>query len=453
MDSVLSLIRLLILSAVLCGCASTSVFNPYPQQAAEFRSAISSNTIEAVAADLESKADSKDGLLYLSERGRLYQLNRQYEASKRDFEQVIAAYDKIEANAAISAGNIAAGASSMLTNDNAIPYAGFGYERIFVHQFQAFNYLALGDIEGANVEVRRAALEQRILERAHEQEIADAESEASAHDMDLSGWQNTPELNGMNALAGNLKSSFQNAYMFYTSAVLWEAQGELDSAMVDYKKALEINPSSQQILQDVERVNAGKKIPANEGDLVILYEDGFVPGRESFNLSIPYAGSQSLTYLSIAFPYYSADRWPASSPLTLFSDNRKLGQTEEIADVGAMAVKALKEKVPGMIVRQVLRARAKYETNKMATEQAGLVGSLLSTVYNLVSEQADLRSWLTLPNNAQIFRTRLAAGNHAIELDVAGISQTVDIGLQGGKTTVLRVININNRLRIETFKL
>jgi hypothetical protein len=453
MNSAWVLIRIMTLGALLTGCASTSVFNPYPGQAAEYKTAITSNTIDEVTADLESKTKSEDRLLYLSERGRLYQINGQYEASKKDFEQVIAAYDEIEASAAITASGAAAGASSMLTNDNAIPYAGFGYERIFAHQFQAFNYLSLSDIEGANVEIRRAALEQRTLELAHEKEIAEAESEASAEGLNLGDWQNTPELTGMNALAGNVKSSFQNGYTFYTSAVLWEAQGDFNSALVDYKKALEINPGNQQIQQDVLRASAGSRIAADQGALVVLFEDGFVPERQSFNLSIPYFTSDSVTYLSLAFPYYSADRWVTSNALTLYDNNQKLGQTEEIAHVGAMAVKALKEKIPTMIVRQVLRARTKYETHKAATEQGGLVGSLLSTVYNLVSEQADLRSWLTLPNNAQIFRSHLAVGEHAIELNVGGVSQRVNVTLRGGKMTLLRVINVNNRLVIQTFNL
>ncbi len=459
MDSVLTSIRFYALGMalsgclLLSGCASTSVFNPYPGQAAEYKAAITSGEIEDVAKDLESKTTSEDGILYLSERARMYQINGQYEASKKDFEKVIAAYDRLEARAAITASGAAAGASSMLTNDNAIPYEGFGYERIFAHQFQAFNYLSLGDLEGANVEIRRASLEQRTLELAHEKEIANAENEASAESMNLGEWQNTPELAGMDRLAGTVKSSFQNAYTFYTSAVLWEAQGDFNSAVVDYKKAFEINPQNLQIQQDVMRTSAGTKIAEDQGALVVLYEDGFVPERQSFNLSIPYFTSGSVTYLTLAFPYYSADRWATASTLTLYDDNHKLGQTEQIAHVGAMAVKALKEKIPVMIVRQVLRARTKYEAHKAATEQGGLVGSLLSTVYNLVSEQADLRSWLTLPNNAQVFRSELPAGEHAIELNVGGVSQKVNVKLRGGKITVLRVINVNNRLVVQTYHL
>lgn len=437
----------------LAGCASTSVFNPYTEQAAGYKRAITDNTIPSVTAELAKKGESKDGLLYLSERGRLNQLNGDHAASKADFARVIAGYDALEARATVSASQLGANASTLLTNDNAIPYEGFGYERIFAHHFQAFNYLALGDIEGANVEIRRAALEQRTLELAHEKEITAAESEAGMNDMNLEAYQNAPELAGMDMLAGNVKSSFQNAYTFYTSAVLWEAQGEFDSALVDYKKALEINPDNEQLLQDINRVSEGRKPAAGEGALVVLYEDGFVPERRSFNLAIPYLGSETATYITIAFPYYSGSDWHTGNTLTLYSQGQTLGQTRQVAHVGAMAVKALKEKIPAMLVRQVLRARTKYEANKAASEQGGIVGSLLSTIYNVVSEQADLRSWLTLPNNAQVFRTTLPEGNQPIELAAAGMSQTVHIPVHSGRITVLRVINANNRVITETFEL
>ena len=435
------------------GCASTSVFNPYTEQAANYRQAIANDNLSPAIQALNKKTTSADALLYLCEQGRLNQLAGNYAASKTDFEKAIARYQALDDRAKISVSQLGANASTLLTNDNAIPYEGYGYERIFVHHFQALNYLALGDMEGASVEIRRADLEQRILELAHEKEIIQAEHEASRKGVDLSTWQSSPELAGMDTLAGFVKNSFQNAYTFYTSAVLWEAQGNFNDALVDYKKALEINPDNQQILQDVKRTNLGQTLKSTEGAIVVLYEEGFVPKRQAFNLPIPYAFQDNVTYLTIAFPYYSAYQWPTAHPLTLYHDNHTLGQTQVIANVGAMAVKALKEKIPQMLVRQVLRAAAKHETNKVASDKGGIVGSLISTIYNVVSEQADLRSWLTLPANAQVLRVTLPAGDQDIELGMGGTSQTVTVPVHGGRITLLRIINADNQVYTETFPL
>lgn len=440
-------------AGLLTACASSSVFNPYPGQANKYREAVANNTITETSEKLSSKSKDADALLYLSERGRLNQLNKDYKSSKTDFEKVIGIYDDLEARANISASSIAANASTMLTNDNAIPYEGFGYERIFAHQFQAFNYMALGDLEGANVELRRASEEQRTLEVAHEKEINQAETDASSNKIESKDWEGSPELSGMNKLTAGVKNSFQNAYTFYMSAVLWEAQGDYNNALIDYKKALEINPNNHQITEDISRVDKGQHISPNESSLVVLFEDGWVPAKQSFNLSIPYFSATDVTYLSLAFPYYSSHQWPTAHTLTLYNNHHSLGETQMIANVGAMAVKALKEKVPAMVVRQILRARTKYETNKLASKNAGLVGSLISTIYNIVSEQADLRSWLTLPNDAQILRATLASGMQDIELNVNGISQTIQVEMRPGRTTLLRVINVDNRFFIETYKL
>lgn len=453
MPLMLRIMALLMLPMLLASCASTSVFNPYPNQAAAYKAAITNGTIDKVTADLVSKTKGKDGLLYAQESGRLHQLNNQFEASKADFSLVYTLYEKHDEQARISASAAASGTASLLTNDNAIPYQGYGFERIFSLHFQALNYLALGDVEGASVELRRAALEQRRLEQVHAKAIAKAESQANEDHIDTDVWQSANELIGVSRLAGQVKSSFQNAYTFYTSAVIWEAMGDSNAALVDYKKALEINPTNQTILADVKRVDAGVVLAPDQGHLLVFFEDGFVVARESFDLVLPsfLLGSNSGSLFSIVFPYYPAAK--PSSRLQVYWDAKHLGSSEMIANVDAMAAKTLIENIPLMLVRMVLRARAKHEIHKQSAANAGILGSLLSTLYNVVSEQADRRNWLSLPSNVQLLRTEISPGEQQIELNIAGISRRVSVNTQAGRVTLLRVINANNRMITQQFQL
>src|SRR5690554_107540 len=453
MPLIRQLMALLIIPMLLTACASTSVFNPYPNQAAAYKAAITNGTIDSVTPGLVSKIKSQDGLLYAQESGRLHQLNHQFEASKDDFAFVYSQYEKQDERARISASGAAAGSASLLTNDNAIPYAGFGFERIFAMHFQALNYLALGDAEGASVELRRAALEQRRLEQLHAKAIAKAESQASEDQIETGVWQSSSELMGVNRLAGQVKSSFQNAYTFYTSALIWEAMGDSNAALVDYKKALEINPNNATILADIRRVDAGVGLAVDQGHLVVLFEDGFVVTRQSFDLILPsyLLGSNSGSLFSIVFPYYPAAEPP--SRLHVYWGEKHLGSSEMIANVDAMAAKTLIENIPLMIVRMVLRARAKHEIHKQSAANAGILGSLLSTLYNVVSEQADRRNWLSLPSNVQLLRTEITAGEQQIELNIGGISRRVKVSTQAGRVTILRVINANNRIITQQFQL
>jgi hypothetical protein len=48
-----------------------------------------------------------------------------------------------------------------------------------------------------------------------------------------------------------------------------------------------------------------------------------------------------------------------------------------------------------MLVRQTLRAQTKHKMQQQANDQGGAILGLLVGAYNIISENADLRSWLT----------------------------------------------------------
>lgn len=441
----------LCLVLLLAGCASTSVFNPYPSQAEGFRRGINSPETDAVLTTLDRYRQNADRMLYLMERARIEQLAGKFDASKSDFAEVIDVFRVIDDKARISLSGAGAAGSSLLTNDNAIPYRGAAYERVLVHQFQALNYLALGDREGAAVELRNAQQQQRQSELEYADDLSKAQGEAVQNKVLLSDFDN--HFAGMDAVTGKLKNSFQNGYTFYMSAVIWEALGEYNDALVDYKKALELVPDNAALQQDVIRANGyfggGSKPPAGHGAVVVLFEQGFVPARRGININIPTTDGG---WFSVAFPVYDANDYVPPSPLTVRYNNQRV-ETAVLSDTSALAVKALKEQVPRMLVRQVLRARTKYEMQKQAAQQGGLGAQLFTNLYNLVSEQADLRSWLTLPANAQAVRLSLPAGMQSLEMSGSTGSLSVPLTVRAGSTTIIRVVEVNGRLLTQTFAL
>ncbi|MFZ5757444.1 MAG: COG3014 family protein [Pseudomonadota bacterium] len=454
---------LILAAALLSGCAATSVFNPYPNQALAFRQATSGLDTAGVLLKLDSKRAGADGMLYMMERGRIDQLQGDYAASKADFEQAIAGFEAASDKARLSLSGVGAGGISMFTNDNALPYKGQAYERVMVHQFQAFNYLGLGDIEGATVELRRAQQVQREQELKYAEEIAKAQSEAEQKSVFLGEFDQY--FTGMDGITGTLKNSFQNGYSFYTAAVIREAIGEYNDALVDYKKALELAPGNAQLRADVIRANeyfdgkaarvaTGKngkpaaRTPA--GTVVVLFEQGFVPAKKPVGLAIPTTDGG---IFSIQFPVYDGTDYTPPAPLTVRLPDGSSGQTEVLVNTGALAVKSLREQIPALLLRQVLRARAKYEMQKKAAEQGGVFGQLAANIYNMASEQADLRSWLTLPANAQALRLSVPAGMQNIEL-VSGMgSLSVPVDVKDRKTTIIRAVEVNGRLITQTFAL
>jgi len=434
----------LVLLAALSGCATNSLFVSYPSQAQKWKNTLASEAPDqGVITKLEQSTAGGDGVLYLQELGRVTQLNGQPEASRNAFAGAVAEYDKEDASAKIQVSSLASTGTAMLTNDNARPYIAPDYERIFTRAYQALNYWAEGDATGTSVELRAAALEQQVAANKRDKEIAKAEEEADENSIDLTQFDGY--FDGLNAVAGDVKASFQNAWTFYLSALFWEAHGEYNDALVDYKKALEINPDSTMLKEDVERIsNRMKRRKVDDGGMVaIIYEQGYVQPRQEFSLPIPTVHG----VFSVAFPTYAlADKPMPNTLRVLDSASQPLGETQVLADVGALAAKDLKERMPGMLVRQTLRATAKYNLQKQANDNFGLLGSLSTQIYNLVSEQADQRSWLTLPAYAQATRFALAPGEHSLVLSTPQGNATLTVPVVDRGLTVIHAVAVPGRL-------
>jgi hypothetical protein len=187
----------------------------------------------------------------------------------------------------------------------------------------------------------------------------------------------------------------------------------------------------------------------DEGSLVILFEQGQVQPKRELSLPIPTIHGA----FAVSFPTYDpADIVPAVPLTAADSEGNGVLRTQVIAEVGAMAAHSLKEEIPAMLVRQTLRAATKYALQKQANDANPFAG-LATNLYNLVSEQADLRSWLTLPLYVQAARTIVPAGEKQIMLSGAAVNQTVNVSVSPGGTTIVRVITTGGVPVVETYRL
>lgn len=443
----------LLLPLVLGGCAASSVMNPYPAQAQSWQRALEQQQPDAALATLEKRRGSADRLLYLQERGRIGQLASNADASKTDFDDVIGVYRTLEDRALISASASLASGASLLTNDNARPYTGSLFERVFVHQYQALNYLAAGDASGALVEVRRANLIQNEALAKKENTVDKAREDAEKKGFDAARYDTY--FSSMDEAAGRVKTGFQNAATFYLSGLIYEATGNTNDAYIDYRKALELVPDNPYVQRDVVRtglragmedvqklarqIGSVKVGPQQgEGELVIYLEEGYVPPKTP--LTIPIWTSKTLNHIS--FPVY-AGNIPGPTSMLVDIDGRTL-ETSLLVDTRALAVRTLKDEVPGMLARAFVRLLTKQEMQRQLQQQdsSGLLG-LVGTIYSLVTDQADLRSWLTLPGSGQVLRLPLAAGRHRVA--VAGMAAPVEIEIRNGRPTLLHLAVLPGR--------
>jgi uncharacterized protein len=451
----------------LQGCAATTTFTSYTGKMKPLLGDLESGRTIDLSQCLVPECQSQDAILYRMERGRIAQIMGHVGDSMKDFESSMVAIRASDEKALVSASDIAAQMAAIAVNDNAIPYKGEGYERVMLYQFQAMNYLYQKNVEEAGTEVRRANAEQEEALRRHEKELDDAREEAERKHVQVRDeGRLAAQFARLDELAGKVKNSFQNAYTFYLSGLVYELLKQPNDAYIDYRKAQEIFPGNSYLKQDVSRLAralgmdddqpgagrvdkeerdrsaAGEK--AGSGELIVFFEDGFVPQKEEVKIPIPVPNAG---LVAIAFPIYSA-RWTTSPPITLVEGGQRVGTMEPICHVRALAVKALKERVPAMIIRQTIRAVAKGASAKKAKEKYGVMGEFTSSLYNLASENADLRSWTTLPGTVQLLRAVLPAGEHTLSMQQGGVTLPagLSVSIPGGGKTVLRVIRVGNRI-------
>lgn len=468
-NAIVRICRLFIIPATLLtlsGCAATSTFSAYPHKIQPLTSSLTNRTPLDLSQCLLNECKSKDQILYNMERGRYAQVIGNSDVSMADF---AASMEKIRENdekALVSVSAVGANVAATLVNDNAIPYEGEGYERVLLHHYQALNYLKKKDLDGAGVEVRRANAEQNESLKRFEKEIDGAQEEAQKKRIDTNSARIDTQYAQMDEVAGTVKNSFQNAYTFYISGFIYELLQQPNDAYIDYKKALEIYPENRYLQKDVLRLAAKldmreeleelkQRFPrgnkrfideegAGTGELLVLFEDGFVPRK--FEVKIPIPVSRA-GLISIAFPVYQ-EKWSTQVPLRILNKSELVGSTEPICDVRALAVKALKEKAPVIATRQIIRAVAKGVAAAEAKKKMGDLGQFAANVWNLVSESADLRSWLTLPSNAQILRTTLPAGSYTLSLEhpMSGNATYADVVIAANGKTVLHVVRTGPQL-------
>jgi hypothetical protein len=405
------------------------------------------------------------------DRGRVAHVVGELKYSKIDFKASMEQIQLNDEKAKISASTVGANMAAAALNDNAIPYEGEGYERVMLHHYQALNYVKQNDLEGAGVEIRRANVEQMDALKRFESDIEKAQKEAEDKKVETNSLSTvTSKYAQMDEVAGKVKNSFQNAYTFYLSGLVYELNKEPNDAYIDYKKALEIYPENSYLQKDVIRLAASLGIQddvdalkerfkiitpevlntadGNDGELLVIYEEGFVPQKKEIKIPIPIP---NVGLLAIAFPIYQ-EKWTLQNNLVVSENTVQIGLTETICDFRALAVKSLQEKVPEIATRQIVRAVVKGAASYAAKQKLGIAGELAMGVYNYVSESADLRSWITLPANAQILRTQMKTGTHKLALASAGVSSPifVDVVIPPSGKTILHVVRGGNQFYMST---
>ncbi len=324
---------------IITGCASSHLENAR-------REFYNGDPRQALTLLDEKKISARDRILFLMERGTLYQAAGQYDKSVIDFNT---AHDLLEQNETLS---VTRGATSMIINDNALMFRGYPFERTYLHVMAALSYLGLGNRQDAAVEARR------IINTLKPDDVGEYPQDAFSH---------------------------------YIAALCLELVGDWANARVRYRKASALSPT-------VAIDDSGQLAPNNEEGAPTL----------SANDTFLHTGAELILFMlngRVADDSTNRHALTAdTSPYTkIYAGEKLLGRTYTLTDTRYLAA-ASEEKVAALkAAKTVGRVAAKRAIANEIMEEEPLLGSL-AWVLLLAFEQPDLRQWETLPRYFEVAR-------------------------------------------------
>lgn len=396
----------------LTGCA---VFRNYDSELQQTNQHLSSGNVDAALALLEknNKGEDKD-LLYYFEKGELLRSKGDLAASQQAWHQADNVVFKWEESVKLDTGKYLAQFGSYLANDKVRRYEGYDYEKVMLSTQMALNLLALNDFDAARTEIKKTHEREAVIAELRDKEYLKREEDAEKEGIkteykDLQGYPvaalDAPEVIG-------LKNSYQSAFSHYLSGYVYEALGERGLAAPGYRKAAELRPNTpllEQALLDLDKPAAKN----SDSDVLIVVQSGLAPARDSIRVPLPLPISGNLVITPLSFPIIKEDTsTPRFSQIGL--DHSTLELTA-LNSTTAMSRRALRDDMPGIILRTSVRAISRGVAQKQLNDNNPLAG-LAVGIASAVVEGADTRTWRTLPDDTQVVRVRMSQGEHTLSL-------------------------------------
>jgi hypothetical protein len=348
-------------------------------------------------------------LLYHFDRAAVAQMRGLYADSSEELTKAGDLIDKLYTK------SVTKELSAFIQNDMNLDYSGEDFEQVMVNIMRALNYMYLGDMHGAAIEARKV----------------------------------NHKLNVFADTYGDKAIYTDDAFARYISALAFEATGEFNDALIDYKKCVKAYAKysvvygtefPKQPLSDLFRITAAMNYTDEMEKLQAEY------GRVDY---LPYkelkTKGEIIVVVYDGLPAYKVDRngWPS------YVQRGKNVMSVRIAaadgaetyafvpqDLSAMAVKNLETRIGLIFAKKMVSGIVKE-----FAKQVPLLGIFVTP------DRADTRSWRTIPSRFYLGRLPVKAGKSSVKVRVetAGSKGPVteeysfDVDLKPGMKKVIPV--------------
>ena len=414
---------------------------------------------DAVVQRAEKEYGEKSRVLYGMDRGMTLQLAGEYQQSNAVLEQAEEELDRLYTR------KIRTETLAFMTNDTALPYEGDPYEQVLINVLKALNYAMLDQWQDALVEARRIDHRLNVL--------SDRTKEKNAYRDDgfaryLSGilYESTGDVN-------NAFIAYRKAYETFDATRAWShtaVPSQLRARFITNGRGTALYSRIGRVPISVSRHEVGDQCQALQqlAQVVVISYNGRAPRKEDQFLDLPISlDALQLVLLNrgvsqsnrqsnravdtvlyglngrvvrVALPRLVPQKThvPVDTvSLIPENGNRVTVNTELVHNVTALADKALSERMAGITVKALARAATKFALAEGATRGAqqaagkdagpwvGLLVGLLTKGFAVASEEADKRSWQTLPDEIHLARVWVPPGRYQVQSQSAASLMTL----------------------------
>lgn len=411
-------------------------------------------------------------LLYDMDRGMMLHVAGQYQTSNAILDQAEDEVERLYTRRATSE------TKAFLTNDSKLPYEGDPYEQTMINVIKALNYAAMGNWTEALVEARRIDHRLNVLT-----------DRTSAKD----GYRDDAFARYLSGLLYEISGDLNNAFIAYRKA--YELYGAVRSwarvalppmlraDLLRMTEALHMTQEHEEYKREFPDVVWRPYEETKElGQIVLVSHMGRAPHKEDRMIDVPVSlDALNLVLISKALGNQHRGNYPerraAESVLyglnghivriaipTLVSQKTQVAygqmtltgqagsynaKTELMQNVTAVAERSLSDRLAGISVKAAARAVVKYglaegvgrgvqvAAGKDTGPLIGLVVGSLAKAWAIASEEADKRTWRTLPDEIQIAKLWVPPGEYEFKTQYPG-RDAGHIGRDVVKTLTIR---------------
>ncbi len=393
------------------------------------------------------KKDSGDEVIWLLEQGSVSRANGDVKTSTQALNGAYEKIKKYDEEAKVKLGEETA---AFLANQSYIDYKGYNYDKVMLSIYQSLNYIEAKDFDRAKVELKRlqqaqdeakAVNQKRIEDEA--KAIDDAKRKNKNANYDVSKLLVDSKTSGLmsqyygdkykkdpNTALQQAASIYANPFGYWLYGVCMMATGDNDDRKMagdSFRICAEMLGKKSKVLNsdadDGKAVQDGK---AFGNYTYVVFETGVAPLRRQFRLDLPlWIINKNLPQVSVNFPYLEK-QGNFKDKIDVVADGNLLA-FDTVANMDDIIEEEFYIELPTVITKTLLSSAAKATAQYFAAKAAGDYGvfvNIAGTAFQALTNDADLRTWTTLPKQIKVAKVATPAdGNIVVDSKLISVNK------------------------------